>query len=275
MLTSGLITLREGLEAALIIGIVLSVLRRLNQSKQDKWIWIGVAAAVIVSVVAGIVLHLLGVAFEGRGEEIFEGVVMLIAAGVLTWMIFWMNRQGRHIKGKLERDVQQAVTINSGWALFSLAFIAVVREGIETALFLTAAAFSTTPFLALVGGAVGLIAAVVLGWLIFVVGKRLDVRTFFRVTGVLLILVAAGLIAHGVHELQEAAIIPTVVEHVWDMNHILDENSFVGVFLKALFGYNGNPSLLEVLVYSVYFAAIMVITWQQNRWEQVTANGGV
>ncbi len=275
MLTSGLITLREGLEAALIIGIVLSVLRRLNQSKQDKWIWIGVAAAVIVSVIAGIVLHLLGVAFEGRGEEIFEGVVMLIAAGVLTWMIFWMNRQGRHIKGELERDVQQAVTINSGWALFSLAFIAVVREGIETALFLTAAAFSTTPFLALVGGAVGLIAAVVLGWLIFVAGKRLDVRTFFRVTGVLLILVAAGLIAHGVHELQEAAIIPTVIEHVWDVNHILDENSSVGVFLKALFGYNGNPSLLEVLVYSVYFAAIMVITWQQNRWEQVTANGGV
>lgn len=273
MLTSGLITLREGLEAALIIGIVLSVLHRLNQSKQGKWVWVGVGAAVIISVIAGIVLHLLGVVFEGRGEEIFEGVVMLIAAGVLTWMIFWINRQGRHIKGELEHDVRQAVTIGSGWALFSLAFIAVVREGIETALFLTAAAFSTTPFLALVGGVIGLITAVVLGWLIFVGGKQLDVRAFFRVTGVLLILVAAGLVAHGIHELQEAAIIPTVVEHVWDVNHILDENGPVGVFLKALFGYNGNPSLLEMLAYSVYFAAILVITWQQNRWERVAANG--
>jgi high-affinity iron transporter len=93
------------------------------------------------------------------------------------------------------------------------------------------------------------------------------------VTGVLLILVAAGLVAHGIHELQEAAIIPTMVEHVWDVNHILDENSPVGVFLKALFGYNGNPSLLEVLAYAVYFAAILVLTWQQNQWERVTANG--
>jgi high-affinity iron transporter len=134
-----------------------------------------------------------------------------------------------------------------------------VREGIETVLFLTAAAFSATPAQTLLGGGLGLSAAVVLGWLMFAAGRRLDVRAFFRVTSLLLILFAAGLVAHGVHELQEAALLPTFVEHVWDVNHILDEGGTLGTFLKALFGYNGNPSLLEVFSYGVYFFVIYLM----------------
>jgi high-affinity iron transporter len=198
----------------------------------------------------------LGVAFEGSGEELFEGITMLLAAGVLTWMIFWMQRQGRSIRAELEADVRQAVTSGSRWALFALAFVAVVREGIETALFLTAAAFSATPAQTLIGGGLGLALAVAVGWLLFVVSVRLDVRAFFRVTSVLLILFAAGLVAHGVHELQEAGVWPVVVEHVWDINPILDENSAVGSILKALFGYNGNPSLLEVVSYVAYYLIV-------------------
>ena len=186
---------------------------------------------------------------------------MLLAAGVLTWMIFWMQRQGRQVQAELERDVRHAVSMGSAWALFSLAFVAVVREGIETVLFLTAAAFSTTPTQTLFGSALGLIVAVILSWLIFATGKRLDVRAFFRFTSVLLILFAAGLFAHGIHELQEAALLPTFVEHVWDVNHILDENGTVGAFLKALLGYNGNPSLLEVGGYVVFFAVIGLANW--------------
>lgn len=129
-------------------------------------------------------------------------------------------------------------------------------------LFLTAAAFSTTSTQTLFGGALGLIVAVILGWLIFAAGKRLDVRAFFRVTSVFLILFAAGLFAHGIHELQEAALLPTFVEHVWDTNPILDENGTVGAFLKALFGYNGNPSLLEVGGYIVFFAVIGLANWR-------------
>jgi high-affinity iron transporter len=136
-----------------------------------------------------------------------------------------------------------------------------VREGIETVLFLTAAAFSTTPTQTFFGGALGLIIAVILGWLIFAAGRRLDVRAFFRFTSVLLILFAAGLFAHGIHELQEAVLLPIFVEHVWDINHILDENGTVGVFLKALFGYNGNPSLLEVGGYVVFFVVIGLANW--------------
>jgi high-affinity iron transporter len=265
MIAAFLITLREGLEAALIVGIVLGVLRKLGCANRSRPVWVGVLVAVVASIVAGLVFNGLGVAFEGRGEEIFEGVAMLLAAGVLTWMIFWMQRQGRQIQMELESDVRRAVTTGSAWALFSLAFVAVVREGIETVLFLTAAAFSATPAQTLTGGALGLVIAVVLGWLMFVVGKRLDVRSFFRGTSILLILFAAGLVAHGVHELQEAALLPTFVEHVWDINFVLDERGPVGTFLKALFGYNGNPSLLEVIAYSAYFVVVGSMNLRQGQ----------
>jgi high-affinity iron transporter len=271
VLASFLITLREGLEAALIVGIVLSVLRKLGQSNRSRPVWVGVGTAVLASIVVGLILNALGVAFEGRGEEIFEGIAMLLAAGVLTWMIFWMQRQGRQVQAELERDVRQAALTGSSWALFSLAFVAVVREGIETALFMTAAAFSAAPAQTLIGGLLGLAVAVVLGWLIFAAGKQLNVSAFFRGTSVLLILFAAGLFAHGVHELQEAGLVPVVIEHVYDINAILDENGTVGTFLKALLGYNGNPSLIEMLSYGAYFVVLGILTWKGWKTLPVTA----
>lgn len=257
MLAAFLITLREGLEAALIIGIVLSVLRRLDKSKQTSPVWWGVCAAVVASIAGGMALNALGIAFEGRGEEIFEGIAMLTAAGVLTWMIFWMQRQSRSIGKTLASEVQQAVTSGtSSRALFSLAFVAVMREGIETVLFLTAAAFGSTPGETLIGGGLGLVVAIALGWLMFVGGGELNLKRFFSATGILLLLFAAGLAAHGVHELQEARLLPVFIEHVWDLNPLLDENGTLGSFLKALFGYNGNPTLLEVIVYGLYLIVI-------------------
>ena len=264
MIAALLIGFREGLEAALIVGIVLSYLKKMGY-RQRAAVWWGVVSAVAVSVVAGAALQVMGVAFEGRSEELFEGITMLMAAGVLTWMIFWMQRQGRNIRAELEADVRQAVTGGSRWALFALAFVAVVREGIETALFLTAAAFSATPAQTLIGGGLGLAAAVVVGWLLFAVSARLDVRAFFRVTSVLLILFAAGLAAHGVHELQEAGVLPVIVEHVWDINPILDERGPVGTLLKALFGYNGNPSLLETVSYAAYYLVVGIAIGLEQR----------
>ncbi|HET90533.1 MAG TPA: hypothetical protein ENN99_07325 [Chloroflexi bacterium] len=271
MIAALFITLREGLEAALVVGIVLSVLRKLGQTDRSKPVWVGAAAAVVVSVAVGLALNALGMAFEGRGEQIFEGIAMLLAAGVLTWMIFWMQRQGQQIQAELESDVRRAASTGNAWALFSLAFVTVLREGIETALFLTAAAFSATPAETLIGGALGLTIAMVLGWLIFATGKRLNVRVFFQVTSVILILFAAGLLAHGVHELQEAALLPTFVEHVWDVNPILDENGAVGSLLKALFGYNGNPSLLEVISYGAYFIIVFLATRASGSRQTVPA----
>jgi high-affinity iron transporter len=264
VVAAALITLREGLEAALIVGIVLSVLRKLGHGERARPVWLGVGAAFVTSVAAGLALNALGVAFEGTGEQVFEGTAMLLAASVLTWMIFWMQHQGRQVQAELELDVRQAAVRGGGWALFSLAFVAVVREGIETVLFLTAAAFSATPTQTLLGGAGGLVVAVALGWFMFAGGKRLDVRTFFRVTSIVLILFAAGLVAHGVHELQEAALLPTLVEHVWNINPILNEDGTVGTFLEALFGYNGNPSLLEVIAYAAYFVIVGAASIRQS-----------
>jgi len=139
------------------------------------------------------------------------------------------------------------------------------RPSLPAVLFLSAAASGATSSEVLIGGAVGLVVAVALGWLMFVAGKRLNVRVFFRVTGFLLVLFAAGLAAGGVHELQEAGFLPIVLEHSWDVNHILNERGTLGLFLKALFGYNGNPSLLEVVVYGVYCILIGVLGRQQRR----------
>lgn len=258
MVAAALLAFREGLEAALILGIVLSVLRRVGRHDQERMVWLGAGLAVLLSLAAGVGLYALGISLEGRAEEVFEGLAMLFAAGVLTWMIFWMNRQGRTIQEELELDVRRVATGGGRWAIFSLAFVAVFREGMELALFLTAAAFTATAAETVMGGLLGLAAAVVAGWLIFATTRRLNVQAFFRVTSILLIFFAAGLVAHGVHELNEAGIIPAVVEHVWDLNPLLDENSGAGQILKALLGYNGNPSLTEVVAYAGYWVVVLL-----------------
>ncbi len=258
MIASYLITLREGLEAALIVGIALGVLAKLGRKELRGWIWTGVAAAVVISLGVALALNAMGSTLEGAAEEAFEGTAMLLAAGVLTWMIFWMQRQGRHVRQGLERDVRSAATRGQSWGLFGIAFFAVLREGIETALFLTAAAAVSSSWQTLWGGVLGLATAVALGWLIFASTVQLDVRRFFQVTSVILIFFAAGLVAQGVHEFNELGWIPALIEHVWDINPILDEKSTLGMVLKALFGYNGNPSLSEVLAYGLYFVAIFL-----------------
>jgi high-affinity iron transporter len=270
-----LLSFREGLEAALILGIVFGVLRRMGRTDQARFVWLGAGLAGLLSLAVGIGLHALGVSFEGAAEEIFEGTAMLLAAGVLTWMIFWMARQGRAVQTELERDVRQAALGGGRWALFSLAFVAVVREGIELALFLTAAAFTASAAATLVGGTVGLAAAAVAGWLVFATTRTLNIGAFFRVTSVLLMIFAAGLVAHGIHEFNEAGLVPPVVEHVWDLNPVLDENSALGQILKALFGYNGNPSLTEVVAYVGYWVVVSAaLLWGRSQTTPVAALSG-
>ncbi|HFD39722.1 MAG TPA: hypothetical protein ENJ31_07755 [Anaerolineae bacterium] len=268
MIAASLLTFREGLEAALLLSIVFGVLHRLGRSEQGWVVWLGAGLAGLVSLIVGLSLYALGVAFEGQAERVFEGTTMLLAAGVLTWMIFWMARQGRAIQDRLEQDVHRASHSGGQWALFSLAFIAVLREGIELALFLTAAAFSSTAGAVLVGGLIGLGATVAVGWLLFTTTRRLNVRTFFRLTSVLLIFFAAGLVAHGVHEFNEAGLIPPIIEHVWDLNPVLNEDSVLGQALTALFGYNGNPSLTEVAAYIGYWLVVTLALWWGNRQQR-------
>jgi high-affinity iron transporter len=176
-------------------------------------------------------------------------------------MIFWMDRQGRVIQAELERDVRKAAAGGGRWALFSLAFVAVLREGVELALFLTAAAVTASTRATLVGGIIGLGSAAAAGWLLFATTHRLNPRSFFRVTSVLLIFFAAGLVAHGIHEFNEVGWVPPVIEHVWDVNPVLDESSGIGQILKTLFGYNGDPSLSEVAAYVGYWIVVSLALW--------------
>lgn len=268
MLAGFLLALREGVEAALIVGIVLGMLRKMNRTDRAPWVWLGVGTAAVISVIAALVLNLLGAEFEGAGEQIFEGLTMLFAAGVLTWMIFWMQKQGRQTQLGLEADVKSALSRGTRWGLFFVAFLAVVREGVELALFLTAVNFSEpaagveAPILGWLGGLLGLIAAVIIGWLMFDTAIKLNLRRFFQLTSIVLIVFAAGLAGHAIHEFNELGWIPSVVEHVYDVNAFIPETALVGQFLKALFGYNANPSLTEMMGYLGYFVAVFGLT----RW---------
>jgi high-affinity iron transporter len=265
MFPSFLLSLREGIEAALIIGIIISALNKLQQEELKPVVWRGVAIAVVLSFVFGLGLNYLGMEFTGQLEEVFEGLAMLLAAAILTWMILWMMRHGSEIQRNLEAKTAHATLNRGGSALFILAFLAVFREGIELALFLMAARIASDPISVLVGATFGLGGAILLGWMLFATTRRLNLRQFFQTTNVLLLFFAAGLVAYGVHELNEAGWVPAVIENVWNINHIISDKSEVGLILKALFGYNGNPSLTEVLAYLSYFIVLGTILIRNQR----------
>lgn len=261
MLPSFLLSLREGLEAALIIGIVLGALQKIRRTDLAPALWVGTIAALIVSILTAVILTLFSMSLEETAEQIYEGITMLLAAGILTWMIFWMSKQAKNIKTELEEGVNKAAATTGKRAIFGLAFLAVVREGVELALFITAAFFAggnesvtANIILTLAGVVLGLGTAVLLGWSLLAATARLNLRRFFQITGYLLILFAAGLVAHGIHEFNEVGWIPSIIEHVWDVNAIVDEKSVFGELLKTLFGYNGNPSLTEIIGYFIYLA---------------------
>ena len=271
MLPTFLLSLREGLEAALIIGIVLGAVSKIHRKDLAPSVWLGALSAVAVSILTAVILTTFGMSLEEEAEQIFEGITMLLAAGILTWMIFWMGKQARFLKSELEDGVNKAAASTGKRAVFMLAFMAVVREGVELAIFITAAFFASNQGEAsanliqiLAGTVLGLGTAILLGYTIFATTVRLDLRKFFQVTGILLIIFAAGLVAHGVHEFNEVGWIPPIIEHVYDMNMILDENSIVGQLLKTLFGYNGNPSLTEMIAYFAYIIVVSIFWRREN-----------
>ena len=249
------VTLREGVEAALIVSIVFAYLTRIGASRESlRAVWTGTALAVAVSAATGALLFFTVGELEGRAEQIFEGTAMLVAVTFLTWMVFWMRRQAAGMRQSLEIRVREALVAGSTIGLAGLVFLAVVREGWETALFLFAITETSSPAVTAVGSLLGLVAAVTLGLAFYRGSRRLNLRNFFVVTGALLIVFAAGLLANSVHEFQEAGLLPMTVEHVWDTNSAISENSRIGELLTALFGYNGNPSLLELLAWASYLS---------------------
>jgi high-affinity iron transporter len=263
-----LITLREGIEAALVISIILAYLNTIGRRDRHGIVWAGGGAALAISLVSGAVIFSTAGALSKEAEAAFEGIASLVAVGVLTWMIFWMRRQARFIKGELQERVDLALASGSAIALPALAFVVVVREGLETVLFLFSAIRTTTAgpvALGYVGAALGLAVAGVLGYLVYRGGIRLNLRTFFKVTGALILVVAAGLLAGGVHELQEIGWIGGGAATAFDVSGGLPDQAGLGAFLKAMFGYHADPSWLELGVWATYLAVTAFLFFRPHR----------
>ena len=252
MITGSLITIREGLEAFLIIGILLGYLTKINQPRLKVHIWIGAGAAILISILLTAAFQALAIQFEGAAAELFEAGVALLAVGVLTWMVLWMQRQSRHIKGELEEKVDAALTQGQTFALASLAFVTVLREGLETALFLSAVFITARDDNMLQGAAFGLAVAAGIAYLIFRSAIRLNLRTFFIVTGSFLIVIAAGLVGHSVMALQELGWLPIGTTTAWDLGWLIPNDALSGRLLHAFVGYDAAPSLLMVFAYTTY-----------------------
>lgn len=327
MVTSLLITLREGIEAALIVGIVITYLTKINQSRYIKTCICGVMAAILASILTALLFEKILGGFTGRAEEIFEGIVMLIAVCVLSYMVIWMHHQAKYVATSIKHKIDTYTSKRQIYSLGFLCFIAVYREGVETVLFFTALRSMGTAT-SWLGGILGIVIAVLLAFIFFTSTRRFSLRHFFQITGIFLVLIAAGLFARGIHELQEARVIPVIKEEIFDVNpaityektaeldlliknhnwqdkfldrkygsqelrliedminndgiykskrykhykNLVDqgyirvstplalafhERGSVGSFLKAIFGYNGNPSLVEFAGYILYYLSVL------------------
>jgi high-affinity iron transporter len=268
--TTGLLTgLREGVEAALIVAIILAYLVRTGNARHAGRIWVGTGAAVAVSAAVGVVLFVTIGQLESPAEQIFEGLAMLLAAGVVTWMLFWMRRVSANIRGELHAGVDRALTEGSVWGLSALAFTAVVREGIETSLFLLGQASAATSAQSgalgtLLGGVAGLLIAAVIGWGIYWGVQVLNLSVFFRWTGIALIFIAGGLISHAVHEFVEIGWVTVGTATAFDLSGVLPHEgeglgAVIGSLLRALLGYTSTPEWATFIAWLAYIGAVLTM----------------
>ena len=258
---SFLISLREGVEISLIVAILLAYLNRVGRRNAFGAVWAGVIAAGVVCIALALAFLQLVGGFEGRAEMATEAIVSAAAAGMLTFMIFWMRRHARQLKGKLQGGLERAAE-HSMVAIAVFAAIAVLREGIETALLLIGAERSAgTSAGAFVGGGLaGLAVASCIGWMIFRGSRRIDLRRFFNATAVLLILFAAGMVGKAAHEVRElAAVTGLWADPVWQVTNPLFSTSWLSQFLGGMFGWSPEPELIRVVAYVLYLVPVLSV----------------
>ena len=259
MLATFFLMLREGLEAALIVGIVAAYLVKIGRRDALPKVALGVGAALALSVAIGVVVTLTIQQLPRTLQSSLEGLAAILAVGVLTWMLFWMRRQGRALKGELEHGVDLAISEGTTFALVGLAFVAVIREGVETVLFLIPIlSFNGTGMDTVFGGILGLVIAAAFGYAIFVAGVRVNLRRFFTVTGTVLIFVSAGLVAFAIAEFAEAGLFANSGV-AFDLNGVLPDGGPIGSVLRGLFGYRSAPTPLELLGYVAYLVPVLVL----------------
>ena len=280
-----LIALREGLEAALVVSIIVAYLVKSDRRDALPKLWLGVGLAALVPLVAGAIMTWGPKTLTFQAQEILGGALSFVAVGLVTWMIFWMGKNARELKGELEGSLSKTLAEGgSGWGVVWIAVVAVGREGVETALFVWATVRSSieTSIMQTTAGVVtGLVLAIVLGVLIYQGAVRINLRIFFAVTGYFLIVVAAGIVAYGIGDLQEAGLLLGHTSHAWDLSSYLPANTsplhWLYVLLEAMFQLNLQPSVLQVLGWCLYIVPTLVLLTLQimGRWPAPRQKDGV
>ena len=258
MLATYLIGLREGLEAALIVSILVAYLVKTDRREALPFVWAGVAAAVALSVGVAAILGLSSSVLSDTAEELFAGIMSFLAVGLVTWMIFWMKAASRTIASDLRSGLDRAFAMGVG-AVAAMAFVSVAREGLETAVFFFSLTGSTgTGWAPVLGLVLGLATSAAAGWLLYRGAVRIDLSKFFRYTGLLLILVAAGVLTYGVHELQEVGVLPGEDNLAFDVSATIPADSWYGSVLRGILGFRPAMTVLEVAVWTAY---VGITTW--------------
>ncbi|MDX3578046.1 MULTISPECIES: iron uptake transporter permease EfeU [unclassified Streptomyces] len=260
MFSNYLIGLREGLEASLVVCILIAYLVKTGRRDALKPVWAGIAVAVLIAMAFGSVLEFGSQELTFEAQEALGGSLSIVAVGLVTWMVFWMRRTARHLKAELHGKLDAALAMGTG-ALVATAFLAVGREGLETALFVWAsvhAAGDGTPR-PLIGVALGLATAVLLGWLFYRGALRINLAKFFTWTGGMLVVVAAGVLAYGVHDLQEADWFPGLTDKAFDVSDTIPPDSWYGTLLKGVFNFQPDPTVVQVTVWLLYLIPTLAL----------------
>jgi high-affinity iron transporter len=258
MLSTFIIALREGLEAALIVGILVAYIVRTDRRHLLKPLWTGVGVALAASLGFGALLSFTSAELTDRGEEMFAGITSFIAVGLVTWMVFWMKRTARNLRNELHGKVDSAI-VGGPISLALVAFFAVAREGLETALFVytnfkTVGAVSSST----IGLVLGLGLSVFLGYAIYNRSVKLNLSKFFTVTGVALIIIAAGVLSYGIHEFQELGYLPGPDDFLWDVTPWIAKESVLGSLLGGLVGFDTTTSFVQFIGWSAYLLAVLI-----------------
>lgn len=254
MLANFLIGLREGLEASLIVSILVAYLVKSNRRHEIRYVWIGVGSALVLVVAVFTAINIMFDQLSFRTQEIVGGTMSIIAAALVTWMIFWMRRTARFLKSELEGAMSAAL---GPFALATVAFVTVGREGLETAAIIWSTIIGSTTAQPFVGATLGILVAVVLGYFIYRGAIRINLGTFFTITGALLIVVAAGVLAYGIFDLQEARVLPGFSDRVFDISSTIPPDSWYGTLLKGTVNFQPDPSWLQVIAWGCYIVPVL------------------
>jgi len=262
-----LIMLREGLEAALIVSLIASYLKRTQRSEWFGAMWVGVFVAVALCLGVGYFINETTGEFPQKEQELFEGIVAVIAVSILTYMVFWMRKVSRNVKAQLEDAVDNALEKGkgSGWALVLMVFLAVAREGLESVFFLLAAFQQDVGIAPPVGAILGLITAIILGMAIYWGGVRLNLAAFFKWTSLFILFVAAGLAAGAIRAFHEAGLWNHFQTVAFDLSNSLSTSTLIGTLLEGIFGYQETPSVSEVAVWFIYLVPALLLFFMPAR----------